>query len=56
VIGKFEKILKHFRNFPPIPALFPQNAGNRWDKNFKRRIHGPQLRLGVSPSSHKIGA
>lgn len=56
VFGKFEKILKHFRNFTPPGPLRCGSAWNRWIKNFKRYTCDRQLRLGVRRIGLKIGS
>ncbi|MCX6845236.1 MAG: hypothetical protein NTU84_01490 [Verrucomicrobia bacterium] len=54
--GKFEKILKHFRNLKPLLPLRDGNAWNRWIKNFRRNPRGRQLRLGVRRIGLKFGS
>lgn len=54
--GKFEKILKHFRNFTPLRPLRYGSAWNRLIKNFKRYVCDRQLRLGVRRIGLKIGS
>ena len=55
-LGKFEKILKHFRNFKPPHPLKAGNALFRGNKNFRRGGHHRQLRLGVRPIGLKISS
>jgi hypothetical protein len=54
VFGKFEKILKHFRNFAPLLPLRGGNAWNHRIKNFRRSSRDRQLRLGVRRIGLKI--
>jgi hypothetical protein len=54
VLGKFEKILKHFRNLTPLLPLRGGVAWNHWIKNFRRSPRIRQLRLGVRRIGLKI--
>jgi hypothetical protein len=54
VFGKFEKILKHFRNLTPLLPLRGGVAWNHWIKNFRRSPRDRQLRLGVRRIGFKI--
>lgn len=54
VFGKFEKILKHFRNLTPLLPLRGGVAWNHWIKNFRRSPRERQLRLGVRRIGLKI--
>lgn len=53
--GKFEKILKHFRNFAAPPPFRPRNTWIRVIKNFRPALDRRQLRLGVRQIRTKIG-